>query len=117
MSDWEQKGLNEKAVNTHLGLFLLLSMALMLRGKTRALAESQHLIIDPSRLEDLPEYPRMIGGFGTIRVARLDNKLVVAVKGIRINGANQDRARFAIVCRTVDPWMRLLTLPRDSQES
>ena len=84
--------------------------------KTQALAESQHLMINPSRLEDLSEYPRMIGGFGTVRVAKLDNKLVVAVKEL-CPGANQDRARFAIVRRTVDLWMRLLTLLRASQEN
>ena len=65
-------------------------------SKARALAESQHLVIDPSSLEDLPEYPRMIGGFGTVRVAKLNDSLM-AVKEIRITGNRDDRTRFAIV--------------------
>ena len=71
-------------------------------GKARALAESQHLTIDPTRLEDLIEYPRMIGGFGTVRVAKLDGIFVVAIKEIRISGAGDDRARFAIVSHILD---------------
>ena len=38
----------------------------------------------------------MVGGFGTVRVAKVDETLV-AVKDIRIAGADDDRARFAIV--------------------
>ena len=64
--------------------------------KAHALAESRHLVVDPSRLEDVENYPLMIGGFGTVRVAKLDDKLV-AVKEIRITGARADRARFSMV--------------------
>ena len=77
-------------------------MVLMLTGKARALIESEHLMIDPSRLEDLLGYPRMVGGFGTVRVAKLDATRVMAVKEMRIGGADDDRVRFAIVRRTID---------------
>ena len=40
----------------------------------------------------------MIGGFGTIRVAKL-NENIMAVKEIRITGDHDDRTRFAIVRR------------------
>ena len=67
----------------------------MIYPKAQALAESQQLIIDPRRLEYL-NYPRMVGGFGTVRLAKIDQNLV-AVKDIRIAGADDDRARFALV--------------------
>jgi hypothetical protein len=53
-------------------------------------------MIDPRRLKYINGYPRMVGGFGTVRVAKMGATLV-AIKDIRITGANDDRARFAIV--------------------
>ncbi len=38
----------------------------------------------------------MVGGFGTVRVAKL-NENIIAVKEIRITGDRDDRTRFAIV--------------------
>ena len=40
----------------------------------------------------------MIGGFGTVRVAKLHEN-IMAVKEIRITGDRDDRTRFAIVRR------------------
>ena len=92
---------------------------LTLRRKIRALAESQHLMIDPGRLKRVPGYPRMNGGFSTVRVAKLDDSLLVAVKEIRISCTDDDQARFAIVSCFFD---RLQVRPywtagRDSLES
>ena len=68
------------------------------RIKARALAESQHLMIDPSQLENLPEYPHMRGGFGTVRVVKFNDSLV-AVKDLNISGNRDDRIRFTMVGR------------------
>ena len=54
-------------------------------------------MIDPSRLERVPEYAPVVGGFGIVRVAKFDKSLLVAVKEIRLIGTDDDRARFAIV--------------------
>ena len=53
-------------------------------------------MIDPGSLEDLPEYPRMSGAFGTLRVTKLNGDLL-AVKELRISGDQDDRSRFAMV--------------------
>jgi len=60
------------------------------------LAESEHLRIDPHQLQDLPEYDVMNGGFGTVRVAKLDDQ-IVAVKELRISGTRIDRGHIAMV--------------------
>ena len=54
-------------------------------------------MVPPSRLEHVSGYPRMTGGFGVVRVAKLDASLMVAVKEIRIGGIEDDPTRFAIV--------------------
>ena len=74
-------------------------------------------MIDPSRLERVLGYNRMVGGFGTVRVAKLDNSLVVAVKEMRIGGDDDDRARFAIVRRTIEARRYCLTIHRDLRGS
>ena len=38
----------------------------------------------------------MVGGFGTVRVAKLDDRLV-AVKELRVSGDPSNRSRFAVV--------------------
>ena len=58
-------------------------------------------MIDPSRLERVLGYAPVVGGFGTVRVAKLDKSILVAVKDMRVSGANDDRARFAIVRLTL----------------
>jgi hypothetical protein len=74
-------------------------------------------MIHPGRLERVPGYPRMIGGFGTVCVAKLDDALLVAVKEIRISGTEDDQARFAIVRSIANDSMHYLTFRRDLRES
>jgi hypothetical protein len=69
----------------------------MLRRKTRALAGSQHPMINPSRPKCVSEYPRMNAGFGTARVAKFDDMQMVAVKEMRLSGDDDDQAQFVIV--------------------
>ena len=70
------------------------------RIKARILAESQHLMIDPDQLENLPGYPRMRGGFGTVKVVRFNGNLM-ALKNLHIDGNDDERIRFAIVRRHI----------------
>ena len=70
------------------------------RIKARALAESQHLIINPNQLENLPEYLQMRGGFGTVKVVRFNGSLM-ALKDLHIDGDQDDRIRFTIVSRHI----------------
>jgi hypothetical protein len=78
----------------------------------RALAQSRHLLVKPCQLEDVEGYSIMIGGFGTVRVARMNNQLV-AVKEIRVTGAPTDRARFSMVrpdTKVDDPQWGIISL-------
>ena len=59
-------------------------------------------MIDPDRLENLPEYPRMRGGFGTVKVVKFDGSLM-ALKDLHIDGDQDDRIRFTIVSRHIQP--------------
>ncbi len=94
ISSWTREGLPEQVVcecqvSSSPTVFLTSRQIL-------ALAQSRHLLVKPSQLEDVEGYSTMIGGFGTVRVARMNNQLV-AVKEIRVTGAPADRARFSMV--------------------
>jgi hypothetical protein len=69
-------------------------------SKARALAESQHLMFDPNQLEELPKYPRIRGGFGTIKVVKFKGSLM-ALKDLHIDGDQDDQMRFTIVSRHI----------------
>ena len=70
------------------------------RIQARILAESQHLMINPDQLQHLPKYRQMRGGFGTVQVVRFNGNLM-ALKNLHIDGNDDERIRFATVCRHI----------------